>query len=455
MLPLPVHSYALNAKSAASARLVNVYAEAAPPGSSIPVILRSVPGIRNYCTLAGGGRGLYACALGLFAVAGNRLYRIDNGSATDVGQVGGSERVSFADNGTQMVLSVGGAGYIYDTDLGSINDSDFTSRLPGACAFLDNYIVFVDDGSGRFFASDLADATSYDALDFATAEAYPDNLITLAVDHRQLVLIGERTTEIWYNSGATGFPFERIPGGIIEIGGLAKFGVAKQDNSVFWLASDRTFRRLNGGTPVRVSAHGVEEKWRDYDRVDDAQCFAYTSMGHLFVAVRFPSAQATWIYDATTNEWHERESYLGLPWRAHAAVEWQGTTYVQDAITGSVGIVDGLTFTEWNDTLRCEWTYAGLWAGGRSQFHAELEMSLETGVGLSSGQGSEPYITLSYSNDGGRTYTSMPLKSIGRQGEYRTRIRWHRLGSAIHRTYKASFSEPVPLTVWGTQVRVE
>lgn len=453
-VPLPVHSYALNARSAASARLVNVMAEAGPTGGKSPVILRTVPGVRASVTLTGGGRGIHACKRGVYAVAGTTLSRITPTGAITIGTIPGNGRVTFADNGEQIVVSTAGAHYVYGTSLQLIGDADFLARNPAIPVFLDGYILWIDEGSGRFFGSDLLNAEAYDALDFATAEASPDDLITQAVDHRQLVLIGKRTVELWYNSGAAGFPFERVPGGVVELGGIAKYGVAKLDNSVFWLANDRTFRRVNGSTPVRVSTHGVEEKWRDYADVTDAQCFPFTSMGHLCVAVRFPSAGACWIFDATSNEWHERESYYGLPWRVCAAVDHDGITYVQDAETGSVGILDGETFTEWGSTLRAEWTYTGVWDGGRRVFHQELELGLETGVGLATGQGSDPYVSLDISDDGGRTFRALPIKSIGRQGEYRTRVRWHRLGSASHRVFRASFSDPAPLTVWDTQLRV-
>lgn len=451
---IPVHSYALNARSALSARLVNVYAESA--GEKAPTLLRTVPGVAAFVTLAGGGRGLHSCKLGLFAVAGNKLYTIRNGAAVELGTVPGLERVTFADNGAELVLGTGQAGYVYTPAAGlvAIGDGDFITRKPILPKFIDGYILWIDSGSGRFFGSDLLAGSVYDALDFATAESSPDDLVCHEVDHRQLVLVGKASTELFYNSGANGFPFERVPGGVIEIGGVARYGIAKQDNSVFWLANDRTFRRLNGQTPVRVSTHGVEEKWRDYARVDDAECFGFTSLGHLCVAVRFPTAGASWIYDASTNEWHERESYLGLPWRVASSVEFGGTTYVQDEESGKVGILSGDTFTEWGDTLRGEWTYAGVWNGGARAFHHELELGVETGVGLSVGQGSDPMVSLHSSDDGGRTYRTLPVKSIGRQGEYKRRVRWHRLGSASHRVYKMSFSDPVPLTVWDTRLRL-
>jgi hypothetical protein len=451
VIPLPVHSYSLNARSAASSRLVNVYAEAGPQGGKAPVILRTVPGILAHRTYEGGARGIHACKIGLFVVAGTTLYRLTDTGQFVVGTIPGALPVQMADNGISLVLVTERTAYVSDGL--TVSALPIAGRQPMSPVFIDNYIVMIDAGSGRFFSSDLFDAENYDPLDFATAEASPDDLIATAVDHRQVVLFGRQTTELWYNAGSAGFPFERVPGGVIELGALSRDGAAKIDNTVFWLASDRTLRRLNGTTPLRVSSHGVEEKWRDYARVDDAQCFAFTTMGHLCVAVRFPSAAACWIYDASTNEWHERESYLGLPWRVSAAVEWNGTTYVQDAASGSVGILDGETFTEWGDTLRAEWTYTGAWVGGPRVFHHELEMGVETGVGISSGQGDNPMVSLHLSNDGGRTYSTITTKEIGRQGEYRKRVRWHRLGSASHRVYKASFSDPVPLTVWDTRIR--
>lgn len=455
-VPLPIHSYALNARTASSARLVNMYAEAAPQGAPYPVVLRSTPGIRAHVTLTGGGRGLHWVGNELFAVSGARFYRIVNGVATQIGEIVGSDRCWISNNGLAVVVLCKAGGFTWNgSTFAQISDGNFVARYPHNLDFLDGYMLSIEGASGRFFSSDLNSATDYDGLDFATAEAAPDNLVALKVDHRQIVLIGTQTTELWYNSGATGFPFERVPGGVIEIGGLSQHGVAKLDNSVVWFASDRTARRLNGATPVRISTHGVEEAWRAYAKVDDCEVFSFTSAGHVMCCFRFPIESKAWIFDATANEWHERESYLAEAWRVTATAEGLGVTYVQDAETGSVGILDGDTFAEWGETLRAEWTYQGLRDNGRRLFHEELEMGVETGVGIASGQGSDPYISLEISDDGGRQFRAIPVKSIGRQGQYRKRVKWHRLGAGRHRVYRASFSDPVPLTIWDTRIGVE
>jgi hypothetical protein len=360
--------------------------------------------------------------------------------------VPGSGRVSMADNGTLLAIVAGGALYKYDGTFAQVTDPDYPGA--GSVDFVDGYFTFTEPNSGRFFSSDLY-SVDFDALKFATAEGAPDDLVTHIVDHRQLVLFGKRSTEIWWNSGADNFPFERVPQGFLEIGCLG--GVAKIDNGIFWVANDNTVRRLEGITPVRVSTHAVEEAFRRYTSAPYA--FTYTLEGHLVYIVQFD--EATWAYDVTTGQWHERESLvdgLSKQWRVCDVATVAGTVYVQDAITGSVGILDPDVFAEWGGTMRAEWTYPAVYKGNQRVFHKRLEIVCETGVGLKAGQGEIPAIVLSWSDDGGRTWTTAPGRNIGAIGDYRHRVEWHRLGSSRDRVYRCLVSDPVRLNVIGTEL---
>lgn len=449
---LPIHSY--RDENASTSRLVNAYATQAPAGARGPVVVRTAPGISAFATPgAGPGRSLHVYKGLLYSVSGDTLYFVSpNGATTAVGVIPGTDRVSMADDGTTLVVSAGGNGYV-TTGLAvtQITDSDF--RPAGPCAFLDSYILFVERGTGRFFSSNLLDATAYDSLNFATAEAFPDRLVSLAVDHRQAVLLGTETTELWYNSGGSGFPFERSPNGVIEIGAAAEYGVTHIDNSVAWLANDRTVRRLSGLTPQKLSQFGVEKALRGYTRVDDCQAFSYTVDGQMCAVFRFPSAGATWVYNASSGEWFERESYGYDGWVVSDAVACYGKTFVQHADTGAIGVLDAATVSEWGAVLRPEWTYQPIYNSGARVYQSALTMEVQTGIGVASGQGSDPRITLEVSNDGGKTWGRMPTRSIGAQGKYLTRVRWDRLGQARNRVYRAFLSDPVPLTISATELR--
>lgn len=457
---LPFHSYKV--ETASSARLLNVYGEAAPQGSKGPVILRRAPGIRtDRACGTGPGRGLHVMKNALYGVSGSRLYRIPAaGAVTDIGAISGSLPVSMANNGTQMSLIVPGKGYVFSGGLAEITDADFTSRNASVGKFFDNYLLGVDSGTGQFFCSDLADFSSYDGLDFATAEAAPDDLLTLEVDHRSAILVGSETTELWYNSSSgAGFPFSRIPNGVIELGGASRLGICKQDNSVFIVASDRTFRRLQGNTWLRVSQHGVEQAWGRYVAVTDAECHPYTVDGHLSIAVTFPSEDATWIYDCTTQEWHERASYHRRSWDVSGIAVCYGKIYVQRASTGEIGVLDPRCYTEWSEPLLAEWTYQPLYANGKGVQVHRVEMGVETGVGTptaleASGDGTDPKIKLELSRKGGRegTFRTVGIRSLGQKGDFKRQVHWDALGTGKDIVLRGSLAAPVPLTIWSTEV---
>lgn len=444
---LPVHSYAHVSKPVGVERLVNCFAEAAPPEGKAPAALMRAPGIVTGVNVGTGvGRGLVRFGGQLYAVSGTGFYSISSGHvATLIGTVAGSDVVSFAANQNELVICDKSAvAYTYDgSTLAQITDGDWDNGVQ--CCDLDNYILFRKGDSGQFFSSDLADAASYDALYFATAEGAADKLVGIITDHRQVVLAGEHSIELWYNAGGGDFPFQRDVNGFIEIGCAAGATLAKADNSIYWLASDLTVRRLEGLTPVRVSQHGVEQAIATYD-VTDAYAFGYSHGGHIFYVLTFPD-QATWVYDATTREWHERQSYGLSRWRPCAAAYCYGRNYVQDYETGKVGYLDTSTYTDWDDTQRLEATFPQVYNGGGRVFHQSFEIMAETGVGTVTGAGSDPQITLEMSDDSGRTWRTAATKSLGLLGEYRSRVRWERLGSSRDRVYRVSISDPVKVVL--------
>ena len=80
----------------------------------------------------------------------------------------------------------------------------------------------------------------------------------------------------------------------------------------------------------------------------------------------------------------------------------------------------------------------------RRRFYRELELLMETGLGLATGQGSDPQVHYRYSNDGGKTFGPMRLATAGAIGAYRTRVRWWNNGSGRHRVDEIVVSDPIP-----------
>lgn len=451
-MPLPVQSYELQFTPASTARLMNCHAKKLPPGAKTPVVIVRASGPKDHSTPGTGPiRGQHAFQGDMFVVSGTSLYKVESDATeTLIGTIPGTGGVSMSHNVDYLVIVAEPNGYYSDgTTVAQITDPDFTSRGAKYVKFCDNYMLFMEPNSGRFFGADLNSVTSFDALDFATAESNPDDLVGMEVDRRQVVLLGEESGEIWENTGADGFPFERAINGVFEVGCFNGDTIAKLDNSVVWVANDYTVRKLVGATPQRISNDGVDY-WLSSVDVSTLRAYAYSLGGGFFYLLC--CSTGCFEYNAATNTWTERSTY------PHEYFEWQyhcnahGRQYVGNAYSNKIAYMDLDTFSDGGGIQRMEWTYQPVYSENKRAVHHDLEMVLDSGVGLTTGQGSDPEIMLAKSDDGGKTWTNLPNKKIGRMGEYTHRVRWTGLGSARQRVYRAAVSDPVRIAVMDTQL---
>ena len=420
-LQISVKSGVGRSKSVTAERLVNMYAEQSDGVSS--VTLHGTPGLVLDATYGTGPiRGIRYMAGSRYTVSGSTLY---SGAGASLGAIGGSGPVSMADNGTQLVIvTSGNTGYVYSVSGGlvSITDPDF----PGATCvdYLDGYFLFVEPSSGIFFISAINDGTDFDALDFATAESAPDNLVRLFVDHREVWLMGVDTCEIWVNTGNADFPFERSPGAINEKGIRGKFSVTKTDNSLFWVDRDGIVRRAaEGYTPLRISSHAIEYQIAQGD-LDAATAFSYAQEGHEFYVLTVPNA-GTFVYDASSTLWHDRESYLEGRWRASGFARNAGVQYVGDFDNGNVYSLSLDTYTENGVEQVAEMVFPPIeFDGQRFSLHS-VRLDMESGTG------STPQVMLQTSKDG-KTWSNESWRDFGAVGAYTKRVVWRRLGQYLN-----------------------
>jgi hypothetical protein len=462
-IPFATNSYKSRSLPLSAQRCLNLFAEQAPQDARSPVILYGSPGLVAWGTIGSGPiRLLYEMAGILYAVSRDQLYRVSSsGVGTLIGTLAGQERTDYplfaADNGTQLAITNYGTGQasVYDTAtalLSPISDPDFPRA--SSCAYVDGYHVFARRDSGQWFISSLLDASSYDALDFATAETYPDLLVRVFVDHREVWLFGTKSTEIWSNTGAADFPFARISGTVLERGCGAAASVSKMDNSVYWLAEDGVVYRAAGYQPARISTHALEYAIEGYGDVSDAAGFTFTMEGHSFYVLTFPSAPATWIYDAATGLWHERESRddegrdLGR-WRVSAYAKCYDRHICGDYETGALYTLDLDTGTEAGLAIKRVAVSPALAVGGNRMTCSRIELEMETGVGLTTGQGSLPQAMLEWSDDGGRSWSNEHWSTFGAIGAYRRRARWYRCGQFRERYIRLTISDPVKVAILG------
>ena len=449
-----VNSYKSRALPLSAQRLVNYFAEQAPPDAKSQVVVFNAPGIKSFTTgLNGGVRGTKVMNGVLYVVAFNRVYSVNSaGTATSLGTINTSSgRVGMAVNRAtvqELMIVDGTDGWIYDTTNGLVKIADADFPTADTVTFQDGYFVVNKAGTSQFYISALDDGTTWVATDFADAEGDPDEIVAVFSDHRELWVFGQKTIEVYFNSGNTDFPFERISGAFIERGCAAAFSVAADDNTLFWLGDDGMIYRAAGYTPQRISTHAIEEEIRGFSDWSDAFAFFVTISGHKMYHISFPNGGATFVYDAATKMWHERESLDLVHWRGASYDFVYGKHIVGDVFQGRLGELDMDTFDEYRSTMQGILTGPVVHSDRRRVFHRRFELDIESGVGTTTGDASDPQIWMDYSDDGGRTYsTRKPFRSMGKIGAYRQRLRWLRLGQARNRIYRVTVADAVKRSV--------
>lgn len=425
-------------------KLINCFAEKADGDKRDDFAVMAIPGLVEFSDISADAvRGSHVMAGALYVVVGAALYTVTSGgTATSLGTVPGSGPVRMANNGTQLAIVAGSTGYCYSS--GTI------TAVPGLPAvvdvlFFDSYFVWIFGATGQFGISGLNDGLSFDAADVATVEGSPDTLLGAINDHRELQLYGPETIEIWYNSGAADFPFERQGNAFIERGCFDRDSIVKIDNSVHFFGDDRIVYRLDGYNPVRISTHAIEYELRN---ATYARAFTYTMEGHKFYCLS--TDVGTFCHDMATGAWHERQSDGLSYYRVGGAVSAYSQTIMSDATTGKLYTPTLDTYDEDGDTISVTIEPPTIESDdGVRRTMYELELVCETGVGLNSGQGSDPQVMLTYSDNGGRTWSNEMWRSLGAIGQYTTRPTWGPLGDFLQRKLRFVITDPVRRMVLG------
>jgi len=409
-----------------------------------------------------------------YFVNGDALYRVnrivnpglDDTFTTDsLGTIEGTGRVSMATNGTQLFIMVpGGKGSIWVEDTATFTpdvnavDSDFTANgAPQVVVYVDGFFLFTTD-TKKFIISALNNGLAYNALDFGTAEANPDDIVAPIVFRNQVYILGTETIEGFQNIGGSGFPFQRT-GLIIETGLFARFSVIK---------GDETFRFVGGGKDespsiyefrennvVKISNTAIDAVLQDLSDTEISDIFAmhYGFNGQFFTSFTIPNE--TFEYGTLSGRWHQRESLIGGAldaWRVSSLVTAYGKVLVGDRIDGRIGFLDEDVFTEYGMTIFRRVDTLPFSNLGSSFSVSSMELTVESGVGNAAVP--DPKMRMSRSLDA-KTFTSEILKAMGKIGEFKKRLIWRRLGRAArYEVFRFTMTDAVKPVIIKLEARI-
>jgi hypothetical protein len=438
---------------------VNFFVHVDKYGGTSQLSLRGTPGLKEWCDTSNDKevRGLHKLGVYVYAVVGKKVYRISNG-ANSVECSGtlntSSGYVSIANSASEIMIVDGHDGYtLSDMTVTTISDEDFPSE-PTSVTYQDGY--FLVSAGSRIYISDLLDGTSWDGTMYFNAEGQADNTRAVESFHRDLAVFGESTIEFWYNSGNT-VPFDRKPGTLQQIGIGASNSIVQVANTIFFLTNEYQVATLAGYQPKPISTRSIDYQIAQYERKDDAIGMGINIEGNAFYVLTFPTANVTWCYNAATDFWHQLMSYPSPyqnRWRGNCYAYFNDKHLVGDYDNGKIYELDFGTLTDDSELIRRTRISEQIKKDGKNVFHHRLEIFFESGVGLITGQGSDPQVMLQYSDDGGHTWSSEIWRSAGKIGKYNWRVVWDRLGSSRHRNYKITVTDPVKWVITNANLEV-
>lgn len=467
---LGFQSYEGDSTSAVGQRLINLYAEKNPDiagmtgseykqgtqlmvGSKYPWTLYGTPGQTLWLDMLSNSsiQGMETMGGLLYVVTGNDVFKVTPaGVKTKMGTITGAGGiVSMANNGTQIaIVADDTTGWVVTSaDFAQITDMNF----PGATSvcYLQSFGIFSTPDSIQFFISKGYDFTTYNSL-FASVISSPSNLVSVVSFNGLLWLFTGTSYEVWQNVGAALFPFQIIPGDANTTRGLAaRDSVVQDNNTMYVLADDRVVYTFTGITPQRISTHAIESQIQKFGTVSDAIGYSYTQRGHKFYCLTFPTAGWTAVYDIAQGLWHERQTFGSSRWNPNSIVEFAGKVLVGDFQNGKIFSIDPYIYQDAGQPIERLVQGATTWEESMRITHDRVHLDIDTGVGLQVGQGSDPQVVMTYSDDGGNKWSNERWRSFGAVGKYKTRCVWRRNGQSRQRIYQWKITDPVPVRING------
>ncbi len=464
-IPLLGSSYSSRSGEVNSQQTVNMWPKFTKPGSKAPIVLYPTAGRTLFATSSNSpnrGSGIIFNGKAYF-VSGDSLIEIDSsGVLTSKGTLTStSGRIEIKGGRSYLVIVDGVSGYTFDgTTFAKITDPDFPAN-PSHVTNLDDYFIVNKGSSDEFYISAPDNPTSWAALDFEAASAVPDNADALTSNNKDLYIFGAASVQVYYNSGNNLFPFTAYTGGTLDFGILAKHSLFESSSGIFFLATSEeggiAVVQLNG-FQAKIISDDIEWDLQNFSTVTDAEGYVYRIGSRSIYNITFPTENRTFEYIVESQSWIERKK-LGITRDVANGHAFLGTkNIVGSSESGNYFLLDEGVYTNSGEAVeRIRVTQPIHYEHNQIRF-SSVVLEVESGVALASGNGSAPVVEMRYSDNGGRTWSSSAVASMGLSmgliGEFNTILEWHKLGTARSRIFEFKVTDPVKVVFINAYARI-
>lgn len=402
-------------------------------------------------------RSMLGTQTNLYIVAYNLFQQIaSDGTAISAATIGTNSGVcSMAAGPNQVVLVDGSVGYRFIPSIPSF--AALGGSFPNGArtvAQVSGFFVAEQPSSQQFWVSNFNDGGTWGSLAFASASAYSDNIVAVDNLGGNLIVFSEQHMEFWQNSGLTPQPFTPILSAVNEFGLAAIFSRSHVDQSIIFLAQTREGQvqvvQLTGFNVQVISTTDLDYIMSQLATVSDGVGMVYEVGKHKFYQLTFPIANRSFLFDCSTRLWSETQTGASVTASRHwgnLSTYYAGGVVISDYATNQIYKMSDTAYTDNGQTIVREVTTRHLLSDFNRIRISLLYLDMETGVGLQTGQGSNPQIMLQYSKDNGRTWSAERWVSSGLVGQYLTRVLWRRFGSTRDATFKIRMTDPVKFVI--------
>ena len=455
-------------KSAGMTSLVNMYGEPVEGEGRTDFVCYGTPTRSLFATIGGGQvRGQITAGDQHYVVVGTTLHAVTgSGSTTALGTIEGSLPVDMAYNGAQIDIVGEIKSYQFDVPTLALSEhSGGGFEQASSCTSIASYSLISVANSGRFRWK-LINDTTFPANNFATGEAESDNLVAIRAVANDVALLGSRSVEWWGPTGDSGAnAFAKTATAAANIGCVARDTAVVVDSGLTWVGRDGraggvSVYRAEGYAPRKISPPEVDNYLEQVSDLSALSAFTYQQRGHLFYVLTLPN-EWSFAWDISTNLWSYRKSGT-WPMGSDATGGWDARNLTLNGQRQVVGSSDGNlyelladSYAEGGMGLVREATSLQLHHDGRRAFMPRLELDIEAGVGLVTGQGSNPQVLVCYSDDGGRTWSDPRPAAMGPVGQNKWRAVWFACGSYRQRIIRFRVSDPVKAVFLGAWADIQ
>jgi len=494
MVPFIGQAYKHRSNAVSSQESVNLYPEIiSDANAKSKYILVGTPGTKKFADIPTDGacRGLFTVASKAdslapissrsFGIYGAKLYEINlDGTVDDRGDISDlSTRISLCDAGSHLIFVDGSTMYAFELATNTLTNVSIPFDQPTQVIFINERVVCINADEtldellnvknyNKFYWSNINDPTSWDTLYCAQTRDARDPNIAISKRSGELIVFGTTTVEAYRGGYSADSAFIKAGGSGTEVGCGAINSVINTNGQVFWLGNSTNgknqFFTLSGYKASPISTEAIATQLESFD-TSDCISYTYQQEGHQFILFTFIEGNCTWCYDLITDEWHKRSTRdpstnTQNKWNV-VYITFGNNKILCGNITGKYVLeLDLNTYTDFiSDDLdvviqrvRVSPVY---WEDMKVVKHKKFILDCEVGVGNESHisyNSREPNVMLQYSDDSGKTYSNELWVSLGKAGQYITRVCWRRLGSSRNRVYKLVITAPVKIVLIGAKI---